>query len=125
MKTVEDLMTRDPGWLGPEDTIETAWRKMREHSVRHIPVCKDGRLVGLLTQKDLLANAQKQSILTFPVAEIMVMDVESIEADMSLRDAAIVMKDKKLSCLPVIKDGQLAGIVTDSDYLALVIDLLE
>ncbi len=125
MKTIGELMTKDPGWLGPEDRIETAWKMMRKHRVRHIPVCKDGRVVGLLTQKDLLANAQNRSILSLPVAEIMVMDVETADIDTSLADGAKTMIAKKISCLPVVDDGLLSGIVTDTDYLSLVTELLD
>ncbi len=125
VKLVSEIMTKDPGWLDPEESIETAWKMMRKHRVRHVPVCKNEGLVGLITQKDLLANAQQKSVLTLPVAEIMVMDVRSIEPDMTARSAAKIMRDSKISCLPIVDKDKLVGIVTDSDFLDLVIELLD
>lgn len=125
MHLVSNIMTKEPGWLDPEDPVELAWKMMREHRVRHLPVCKDGKLVGLITQKDLLVNAQNLNIMSMPVAEVMVLDVKSIEIDMTAESAARMMRDAKISCLPIVDDDTLIGIVTDSDFLTLTIELLQ
>ena len=124
MTDVKDLMTVDPARLDPEAKIEDAWKVMHSERVRHVPVCKGDRLVGIVTQKDLLVNAQNTSLLSLPVAEIMVFDVHTVEKDMPAAAAARLMVDEKISCLPVVEDGNLVGIVTDSDFLNLVIELL-
>ena len=126
MASVADFMTSEPGWLDPEQRIQTAWEMMREHRVRHVPICKDGRLVGLITQKDLFVNAQSVAVMSLPVAELMIQDVITITTDVSLRDAAILLRDRHISCVPVVDaNDQLLGILTDTDLLSCLIDLLE
>jgi len=122
---ITELMTKDPSWLDPEASIEEAWKMMHEQGVRHVPICKHDKLVGLITQKDLLVNAQNTALLSWPVAEIMVMDVLTVNVDSGLREPAMIMRDKKVSCLPVVEDGKLAGIVTETDYLGMLINFLE
>ncbi|MBL6691145.1 MAG: CBS domain-containing protein [Pseudomonadales bacterium] len=124
MTDVRELMTADPATLDPEAKIEEAWKLMHSERVRHVPVCKGDKLVGLVTQKDLLVNAQNTSLLSLPVAEIMVFDVQTVDKDLPAALAAKRMIDEKISCLPVVENGELVGIVTDSDFLNLVIKLL-
>ncbi len=124
MSTIPELMSVDPARLDPEARIEEAWKIMHSRRVRHVPVCKGDRLVGLLTQKDLLVNAQNTALLTLPVAEIMVFNVITIDSNTSPEAAATTMLNHKISCLPVVDDDRLVGIITESDFLALLIDLL-
>ncbi len=125
MKTISEMMSSSPMTIGPEDKIEQAWRVMHDNRMRHIPVCKGDKLVGLVTQKDLLVNASNTALLSLPVAEIMVFDVETIDVSSSPKDAAQLMIKKKISCLPVLDGEELVGIVTDTDFLSLVELLLE
>ncbi len=125
MKTIAELMTDNPGFLDPEERIEEAWRLMRVNHARHIPVCKNGKVVGLVTQKDLLVNSHSPSVLSLPVAEVMVLDVLTVNVDSSVKEGARIMRDRKISCLPVLDNEVLVGIVTDTDYLALVLELLD
>ncbi len=125
MKTISEMMSPSPMTIGPEDKIEQAWRVMHDNRMRHIPVCKGDKLVGLVTQKDLLVNASNTALLSLPVAEIMVFDVETIDVSSSPKDAAQLMIKKKISCLPVLDGEELVGIVTDTDFLSLVELLLE
>lgn len=124
MKTVAELMRKKPVYLGPEATIEQAWLLMRKERVRHVPICKGLRVVGLITQKDLLVNAQNSALLSLPVAEIMVYNVKTIPPDTSLKDAARIMLDERISCLPVVADDELKGILTETDFLEALIGLL-
>ena len=125
MTIVADLMTREPIALGPETRIEEAWRVMHDQRVRHVPICKGKKLVGLVTQKDLLVNAQSSGLLTMPVAEIMVFNVRTITEDKTIAIAAQIMLDQRISCLPVVEDDELRGIITESDFLNLLIELLK
>ena len=125
MKTVADLMITEPRSLDPEAKIERAWKIMHSDRIRHIPICKDGKLVGLVTQKDLLVNSQNTSFLSLPVAEVMVYGVKTAEADESATAAGQRMFDEKVSCLPVVEDGKLVGILTDTDYLKLALQYLD
>ena len=118
-------MTRNPTRLHPEAKIEDAWKIMHSNRVRHVPVCKGDKLVGLVTQKDLLVNAQNTSLLTLPVAEIMVFNVRTIGTDTPCEQAVQMMLDEKISCLPVVDAENLAGIITESDFLRLLTQLLD
>jgi CBS domain-containing membrane protein len=124
MSNISTLMTENPVHLDPEARIEDAWKIMHTHRVRHVPVVKGDKLVGLVTQKDLLVNAQNRSLLTLPVAEIMVFRVSTITTDTTAEEAAKVMLNDKISCLPVVEDDKLVGIITETDFLKLLIQLL-
>ncbi|MBT4160664.1 MAG: CBS domain-containing protein [Gammaproteobacteria bacterium] len=125
MAKVADLMKKDPVSLDPEARIEEAWKIMHDQRVRHIPVCKGPKLVGLITQKDLLVNAQANSLLTMPIAEVMVFNVKTTEQEVEIASAAQTMLEERISCLPVVEDGNLTGIITESDFLQLLINLLK
>jgi CBS domain-containing protein len=118
-------MTQHPIFLGPEARIEEAWKIMHDQRVRHVPVCKGSKLVGLVTQKDLLVNAQSSAILTLPVAEVMVFNVKTITEETDITSAAQMMVNEKISCLPVVNGDELTGILTESDFLNLLINLLQ
>ena len=124
MSNISTLMTENPVHLDQEARIEDAWKIMHTHRVRHVPVVKGDKLVGLVTQKDLLVNAQNRSLLTLPVAEIMVFRVSTITTDTTAEEAAKVMLNDKISCLPVVEDDKLVGIITETDFLKLLIQLL-
>ena len=82
---------------------------------------------GLVTQKDLMASLTNVNFLTLPVAEIMVSNLQSVAPDTTLSEAATILYDRKISCLPVVDPAQnvLIGMVTESDYLALAVRMLK
>jgi CBS domain-containing protein len=109
--------------ISPESTVEEARRAMAAHAIRHLPVVDEsGALVGLVSQTDVLVagNGGQQM-----VREIMVQDIDTVDERSNVRHAALVMFRGKRSCLPVIRDGELRGIVTDSDFLGVAIALME
>jgi len=124
MTTVADLMIRNPATLDPEAKLEEAWRIMHDQRLRHVPICKGDHLVGLVTQKDLLVSTQSGSVLSLPVAEVMVFNVRTISPETDLAIAAQTMLDHKISCLPVVDGDTLIGIITESDFLSLLVDML-
>jgi CBS-domain-containing membrane protein len=138
LTTVADLMSRDPISIAPHDLLSAAWRAMREHRIRHLPVVeRDGRLVGLVTHRDLLAAAQ--SSITFDreedrvrllgaaaAFEIMETHLSTVRATVAAHDAGSRMVRHKIGCLPVVDDdGRLVGIVTEEDFMDLASKLLE
>lgn len=125
MIQISELMRTDPVSLDPEARLEQAWRIMHDNRIRHVPICKDGNLVGLVTQKDLLVNSQNPDLLSLPVAEIMVFNVHTASASTHLVQAARTMLEKRVSCLPVVDGEKLLGIVTESDLIELLVEMLE
>lgn len=125
MIDVSEIMTprRSLVIIGPDATVAEARRTMAAHAIRHLPVTGgDGRLLGLVSQTDLLVAGDGADRA---LAEIMVREVDTIDERSNLRHAAMLMFRRKRSCLPVLRDGQLSGIITDSDFLGVAIALME
>jgi len=135
--TVGEVMSTD--LLTVEDTasLADARRLMTEEHIRHLPVVNGlQEFVGLLTQRDVLASTlsslaevdrEERDALesSIPVRELMHTDLAVVEEDTSLREAAVYLLRHKIGCLPVVSSGSLVGIVTESDFLKLVIKLLD
>ena len=135
MITIEEFMTENPYTLRETDRVSDAWQIMTEKNIRHIPVTdSDRHILGLVTQRDVLAatgpiqEGDKASHMVgqdIELSDIMSRNVKVIRMDESLREAAVYMQSHKYGCLPVISDGSLVGIITDSDFVSIAINLLE
>lgn len=117
--TVENYMTRVLVVVGREETIAEATRRMRLHEVRHLPVVEGGKVVGIITQRDIhliqsLCAAEPHETL---VEEAMVHDVYTIEAEDDLRRVAAHMAEHRLGSAVVAHNGKLLGIFTATDAL--------
>lgn len=121
MKCVSEWMTRDVVAVGDAERLGTAEALLTEHRFRHLPVVRDGKVVGLLSQRDLL-RARQTSGIEAPmwVAEAMTRDVKTVRPDTSLREALKTLREGKLGCL-VVTDGPgtLLGIITEGDAVRL------
>ncbi len=134
MLTVAEIMTREPYTLGPDDNLASARKLMAEHRLRHIPVLStEGTLIGVVTQRDVLAAgdsklSRKEGAREDQYVElsaIMTTPVQTVDENASLRGAAMHLQKNKLGCLPVLRKGKLVGIITDSDFIAIAINLME
>ncbi|MDH3690690.1 MAG: CBS domain-containing protein [Gammaproteobacteria bacterium] len=137
MMTVDEIMSTDVHTLKESNTIDDARALMTKEHVRHIPIVDDdGRPIGLVTQRDILAASESviahaydkdhgRSKSQIPLSQIMTRDVSAIDQNAHLRQAAIHLQAHKYGCLPVVDNGKLKGIVTDSDFVAVAINLLE
>jgi CBS domain-containing protein len=132
---VADLMTRKVVTIGEDDTLEAAESGMQRFRFRHLPVVKDGKLLGLVSHRDLLratasylvkqADAENREIHKLPAKVIMQSEVVSVRPDEPLLDAARLMWESKLGCLPVTDEAQqLVGILTEADFIKLAIHWL-
>jgi CBS domain-containing membrane protein len=133
MLTVAEIMTREPYTLGPDNSLQEARTLMAEHHIRHVPVVSaEGNLVGVVSQRDVLAASSSSLMAGSSVAgdmallsTIMTTPVQTVSERADLRGAAIHLQKNKLGCLPVVSSGKLVGIVTDSDYVGVAINLME
>lgn len=133
---VKDRMTPDPICGHPEMPVTEAQDLMRENRIRHLPVVdEEGKLAGLITQRSLL-RALPSDVSNFSrfevsyvlskikVRDVMVKDVLTIEGETAIEEAARIMADERIGCMPVMREGELAGIITDNDLFTIMVDLL-
>lgn len=129
---VRDLMSGFVQTLEVEDDVDLADMAMRLARFRHLPVVSRNEVVGLVSDRDILraqvgldqrlsAEERRAKNMNIRVAEIMTKDVETISADAPAIEAARRLRTKKIGCLPVVSEGELVGIVTESDFLDLAI----
>jgi len=133
---VHELMSQDLVTLTEDETLAHAQRCMARGRIRHLPVVRDQKLVGLVTHRDLLAASfsvfadvdpteQRRVFATVLVAEIMHRDVVTVDPDLSTSRAARFLLKNKFGCLPVVEDERvLVGILTEADFLRLTVQLL-
>ena len=134
MFTIEAIMTTDLITIAPSASLAEARALMQDNRIHHLPVVtEDATLVGLLTLTDVLSATDSSLRDTdsriraadICIREVMVNDVITVDARASLRQAALFIERHKIGCLPVISDGKLQGIITDTDFVAVAINLLE
>ncbi|HEX8825021.1 MAG TPA: CBS domain-containing protein [Archangium sp.] len=128
MQTVGELMTRSNlVTLTETQNLAKAEEMLRLHRIRHLPVVRDGKLVGLVTHRDLLkAAAQRAPSQTLAASDVMVRDVRTVRSDTPTREAVKLMLDNKYGCLPVVgADGALVGIITEADMVRYAQHLIE
>jgi len=136
MMIVKELMSSELYVLESTATLYDAHQLMLDKKVRHIPIVdKQEQFVGLLSQRDVLAasvsilaeiDVQERQELesNIPIAQIMTTDVVIAEEETSLLDATQFMLLQKQGCLPVFKNKQLVGILTEADFVKLAHELM-
>jgi len=130
---VRDIMSQDVTTLKRNDKLTLADDIMQLGRIRHLPVLGDDgkQLVGIVSQRDLFRgalahalgygqHAQRKVLDTLFVKEVMSSDVITTTPDTPLAEAARVLVERKIGCLPVVEDGRFVGIVTEGDFVAMV-----
>lgn len=110
---VRELMTSAPSTLGPDDTCAQAATLMREQDCGSIPIVKDGKLVGIVTDRDIVvrAVAAGSDPKTTAVSRVMSADPVTVGPDADVGEAAKVMADRQVRRLPVVENGRLVGLL--------------
>jgi CBS domain-containing membrane protein len=122
---VSQIMIKSVKAIQPDTPVEAARDQMSAEDIRHLPVVDtDGRLVGMLSDRDLL-RARASDPSPRLVSEIMAKHVHTIAPEALASEAAHAMLDFKIDAVAVVAKGQLVGIVTTTDFLSLACRLLE
>lgn len=130
---VRDVMSRDVRTVERNDRLSIAAQVMRMERIRHLVVVDEerpGEVVGVLSQRDLFLGSLARALgygtegmrkvhETIAVKEVMSPDPVTIASDATLAEAADLMLDRKIGCLPVLEGERLAGILTESDFVRL------
>jgi len=117
---VIERMSRPPITIVGEATVKEALSILAEKKQRHLPVVDaDENLVGIVSEKDLLRAKGDDAI-----ENVMTQDVITVTEYTALEDAARIMADHKISSLPVMRDGRLVGIITETDLFQIFLELL-
>lgn len=129
MLRVRDSMTRDVVTLGPEASAAEAWSLCREHNIRHVPVVQEGRLVGLVSDRDLRdvrggEGRESETPRWVSLGDMMTRRLATIHPLDTIEHAAREIYDRKIGCLPVVADDELVGIITSSDMMRTLIELV-
>jgi acetoin utilization protein AcuB len=120
---IREIMTRRVVTVSPDTRLAESRRLLDEHRIRHLPVVVDGRLAGIVSDRDLRsagANGRPTA-----VGEIMTPDPITVGPDTRVEEAARLMLDRRLGGLPVVDDGELIGIVTSDDLLRALLGVIE
>ena len=110
---VGDVMTREPETLAPNATCGEAATLMKQEDCGSIPIVENGRLVGIVTDRDIVirAVAMGKDPKTTPVSAVMSADPVTVTPESETDEASRLMAERQIRRIPVVKDGRLAGIV--------------
>lgn len=128
---VREIMMGSPVTLKPEDTLDLANDVISLGRIRHIPVVDEGRLVGIITERDLIGTAASQIfglkqksksalLKSILIKDVMKKRVVTVSPGTAIKNVAHMMAEKKIGCVPVLSSGAVVGLVTTTDILRYV-----
>ncbi|KRD46667.1 histidine kinase [Acidovorax sp. Root275] len=116
MQTVSDVMTRGIRTMAPSETVTAAAQAMRELDVGALPVCNGARLVGMVTDRDIVVRGVAQELVHAPLSEVMSEGLLYCKEDDTVAAALETMRSQQVRRLPVVdKAQQLVGVVSLGD----------
>jgi CBS domain-containing protein len=125
---VKDIMVKEVATLDIDDELSLANDIMRLGRIRHLPVVSGENLVGIISERDLFRSSLAQALgygnkdtrevmKTLRIRDVMVKQLATVTPDTKLKDAVALMVDRKIGCLPVVRDNKLLGLITETDIL--------
>ncbi|MEW6771326.1 MAG: CBS and ACT domain-containing protein [Bacillota bacterium] len=131
---VHDCMTANPITITRDTPIFQALEIVQNRKIRHLPVVRDGKLIGLVTERGLLKVSPSPAstlsvyelnyiLAKVTVAEAMIKDPITVGPDLPIEEAALLMREHKVGCLPVVEGNKLVGILTQTDMVEALVNL--
>lgn len=132
-EAITSIMTKNVVTLDTTDTLYQAESLFKEHTIRHIPVVSGSKIIGMLSYTDLLRisfadamddedNVDTTVYNMFTIEQVMAKNLETLDASATIKDAAEILAKKEFHALPVVENGDLAGIVTTTDLIKYLLD---
>ncbi len=129
---VSKIMTSDVITLNHTDNLATAEHLFKSKNIRHIPVVSGNSVIGMLSLTDLLRisfadAASEEAVDTtvynlFTLEQVMAKNIVSVSSEATIKEAAEILSQKEFHALPVVDNGELAGIVTTTDMINYLLD---
>jgi len=132
---VGERMSRPVISVSPDAPINEVLAMFREEHIRRAPVMKDGKLIGIVSERDLL-NASPSQVTSLSIWElnyliskvtvkrVMSKKVITVDQDTPIEEAARIMADKKIGGVPVVSAGKVVGIITETDLFKILLELM-
>jgi len=131
---VSNWMAKNVITLGPDDSISDAITLMKEKRIKHLPIVKNDKLKGIVSDRDIKEfSPSKATTLDIyelhylfaktKIKDIMKTQVITTASDTPVEEAALMLLDQKIGCLPVVDSGKLVGIITDNDIFSALVDI--
>ena len=131
---VSDWMTKKVFSVSPDDYLSDALSLMKEKGIKHVPVVKNGKLKGIISDRDIKEYSPSKAtsldiyelhyiLAKTKIKEMMTTGVITTTSDAPVEEAAMIMLDRIIGCLPVIDEGNLAGIISDKDIYRALVDI--
>lgn len=131
---VSDWMTKRVYAVSPDDSISEAAKITKEFGIKHLPVVKADKVKGILSDRDIKEYVPSKAtsldvyelhylLARTKVKEVMKKEVYTTTPDTPVEEAALLMLEKNIGCLPVVEKGRLVGIISDRDIFRIVVDI--
>ncbi len=131
---VSDWMTAKVFTVSPDDYLSDAIAIMKEKGVKHVPVVKGGKLKGILSDRDIKEYTPSKAtsldiyelhylLANTRIRDVMKTRVTTTAPETPVEEAAMIMLDNNIGCLPVLSDGELCGIISDKDIFHALVDI--
>jgi acetoin utilization protein AcuB len=132
---VKDRMSKPVISVSPDVPILDALNLMQREHIRRMPVIKEGKMVGIVSDKDLLNAAPSDAttlsvwemnylVSKIKVGDVMTREVRTVEEDTPIEEAARIMADNKIGGLPVMRDGKVVGLITETDLFKILLEFM-
>ncbi|APM40935.1 CBS domain-containing protein [Clostridium kluyveri] len=114
---VENVMTKSVASLNPDDTVDKAAQVMMENNIGSLPVCQQGKIIGILTDRDISIRSvgNKAAPNSKTVRDIMSSNPVTASPDMDVKDVSRIMSERQIRRVPVVENNNVVGIVSLGD----------